>query len=302
MSRIAWIGLGNMGLPMATNLLKAGHTIRGVEPSPKAAEEARKAGIEIFDTITDAVRGADAVFTMLANGHVLEQVLTAQDGVFAAAAPGTLVVDSSTVGVDTCRKMKAAADKVGVDYADAPVSGGVTGAQSGTLTIMVGADEALFDRLMPLLDPMGGHIVRLGPTGSGLAAKIVNNMVTGICLAATCEGLTLAERLELDPAALFDVMTQSTGDNWVLRNWYPVADVLPQAPAAHNFAAGFKTSLLVKDLGLALAAGEDTGAPLATATTAHKLFDDHAANGSADLDCSSLILSLDKIDLRHTAT
>jgi 3-hydroxyisobutyrate dehydrogenase len=294
MSNIAWIGLGKMGLPMASNLVNAGFTVRGFEVSPAAADAGRAAGIEIYRTATEAVQEAQTVFTMLPNGHIVEQMLTGPDGVFAHVAAGTLVVDSSTIGIATCRKLHQAAQPVGIDYLDAPVSGGVEGAQAGTLTFMVGSEGAVFTRVRPLLDVMGHNIVHVGPVGAGLAAKIVNNMVLGVNLSAVCEAVTLGEHLGLKPRALYDIVKTSTGSSWVWDHWYPVEGVAENAPSDHGYAPGFKTSLLLKDIGLALDAGEFAGVPLATATTAHQLFEDHADVGYADLDCSSLYLSLDK--------
>jgi 3-hydroxyisobutyrate dehydrogenase len=272
----------------------AGFTVRGFEVSPAAADAGRQAGIEIYPTVAEAVQEAPTVFTMLPNGRIVEQVLTGSDGVFEHVAAGTLVVDSSTIGIATCRKLQQAAAPVGVDYLDAPVSGGVEGAQAGTLTFMVGSEGALFARVRPLLDVMGRNIVHVGPVGAGLAAKIVNNMVLGVNLTAVCEAVTLGEHLGLDPRALYDIVNTSTGSSWVWDHWYPVEGVAQNAPSDHGFAPGFKTSLLLKDLGLALDAGEFAGVPLAAATTAHKLFEDHAAAGYTDLDCSSLHLSIVK--------
>jgi 3-hydroxyisobutyrate dehydrogenase len=291
-SNIAWIGLGNMGLPMATRLAAAGHTVRGFDVSAAAAEAARRAGIDVDATVAEVVRHADAVFTMLPSDRVAQNVLAGPGGVLASVVPGTLVVDGSTIGVATCRRLSKAAAAVGVEYLDAPVSGGATAAQAGTLTIMVGADEALFERARPLLGVVGRDIVRMGETGAGVAAKIVNNMIMGINLAAVCEAVALGERLGLDMAALYEVVSNSSADSWALRSWYPADGVLDSAPACHGYVPGFRTSTLAKDLGLALDAGTFSGAPLDAAAAAHRLFSDHAAAGFADLDCSSLYLSL----------
>jgi 3-hydroxyisobutyrate dehydrogenase len=235
MSNIAWIGLGNMGLPMASHLVNAGFTVRGFEVSPAAADAGRAAGIEIYRTATEAVQEAQTVFTMLPNGRIVEQVLTGPDGVFAHVAAGTLVVDSSTIGIATCRKLHQAAQPVGIDYLDAPVSGGVEGAQAGTLTFMVGSEGAVFTRVRPLLDVMGHNIVHVGPVGAGLAAKIVNNMVLGVNLSAVCEAVTLGEHLGLRPRALYDIVNTSTGSSWVWDHWYPVEGAAENAPSDHGY-------------------------------------------------------------------
>jgi 3-hydroxyisobutyrate dehydrogenase len=294
MAVVAWIGLGQMGRPMAARLVAAGHTVRGVEPQPAAADAAQRCGVQVCDSVMDAVTGADVVFTMLPEGRQVEKVLTGRDGVFAVVTPDVIVVDCSTIDIATCRHLHAAAEDRQLACLDAPVSGGVNGAAAGSLTIMVGGEESLFVRARPLLEHMGHYVVHLGPAAAGQAAKIVNNMIFGVCLATTCEGITLARRLGLDAAALYEVVTRSSGDNWVLRTWYPAPGVVPSAPSSNHYAPGFTTSLLVKDLGLALAAGEAAGVPLAAASAAHRLFARAAADGAERLDCTSLILSIEK--------
>jgi 3-hydroxyisobutyrate dehydrogenase len=281
-----------MGRPMATHLVHAGHTVRGVELHPVAAEAAREAGIEIVDSVAQAVADADVVFTMLPSAQHVQDVLTGPNGVFSAARPGTLFVDSSTIDVPTTRSLHHAAAAAGFRFIDAPVSGGIDGAIAGTLTFMVGGPEADAAQVLPLLEPMAGYTVHVGEIGAGQAAKIVNNMIFGVCLAATCEGVVLAQRLGVDPKVLYDITTRSSGDNWALRTWYPAPDVVPTAPSTRGFTPGFTTNLLIKDLTLAVSAGTTTSTPLKAAETALKLFTDNAAAGAGLQDCTALVLAI----------
>jgi 3-hydroxyisobutyrate dehydrogenase len=300
MATVTWIGLGQMGRPMAANLLAAGHTVRGIEIDPAAAAEAADAGIPVFTDLRSAVDGSDFVFTMLPNGGLVEDVLTRPDGVFSLVGPSTVVVDSSTIDVTTARRLHEVAKAAGHRFLDAPVSGGVNGAVAGSLTIMVGGEASVAEAATDVLHAMGTYVVHVGSDGAGQAAKIVNNMVFGICLAATCEGVALAERLGLDTKVLYEIVTRSSGDNWALRTWYPVPGVVDTAPSNGGFAPGFTTTLLVKDLGLALGEGEATGSPLATAATAYRLFSEHMAHGGARLDCTSLVQALSGRDPKVT--
>lgn len=291
MAIIAWIGLGQMGRPMAVNLVAAGHEVRGVEINPMAAAEAKASGISIRPAVAEAVTDADFVFTMLPEGQYVEAVLTGSDGVFGHVGAGAIVVDCSTIDVVQSRSLHALAHSSGVRFLDAPVSGGMTGAAAGTLSIMVGGDSSVFAVVEPVLQIMGEYVVHMGGPGSGQATKIVNNMILGVCLAGTCEGVDLAERLGLDTRALFEVVRRSSGDNWALRTWYPVPGVVDSAPANRDFAPGFTTRLLTKDLKLALGAGAAAGSTLETAKTAYRLFEEHGAENN-HRDCSSLVEKL----------
>jgi 3-hydroxyisobutyrate dehydrogenase len=292
MAKITWIGLGQMGHPMALNLRAAGHHVRGVEGHAAAIEKATAAGFEIYDDAATAVAEADFVFTMLPNGDVVEKVLLSAGGVFDSVPAGAVVIDCSTIDVTQTRNLHEAAAEAGVRFLDAPVSGGVSGAAAGTLTIMVGGAANTLHAAKSVLETIGQSVIHVGGAGTGQTAKLINNMILGINLAATCEGVALAERLGLDPAVLFDVVSRSSGDNWALRTWYPAAGVVDSAAVNRGFAPGFTTSLLVKDLGLALRAGACAGISLETATLVHRLFSDHAAADGAHLDCSSLITTM----------
>ena len=229
---------------------------------------------------------------MLPSGQHVTDVLTGPNGVFASARAGTLLVDSSTIDVRRLEHCTFLLRDAGFSFVDAPVSGGIDGAVAGTLTFMLGGADADAQQLTPLLEPMAGYTVHVGGIGVGQAVKMVNNMILGVCLAATCEGVILAQRLGVDPKVLYDITTHSSGDNWALRSWYPAADVVPTAPSSRGFTPGFSTNLMVKDLSLAVSAGEITSTPLTTAGAAFKLFSENAANGAGDKDCSSLVLAI----------
>ncbi len=294
MATIAWIGLGLMGRPMSNHMRGAGYTVRGFDIDEEARRQAGALGITISDSIAEACAGADAVFTMLPAGPDVKQVLTAKDGVFANVRKDAVVVDCSTIGVAYARELHDAADRAGVAFMEAPVSGGTEGARDGTLTFMIGGDKRNAARVKKLLEPMGDYITYVGGSGAGQAAKIVNNLIMGVCVTVNCEATDLAQRLGLDLKALFEIVKRSSGDNWSFRLWNPGVGVVPDSPASRGYKAGFKTWLLAKDLNLALEAGHGSGAQLATVEAAHTLLAAYAKAGGADLDCSSLILALAK--------
>lgn len=211
---------------------------------------------------------------------------------FGLLPEGALVVDCSTIDIATARFLHEQADQADIGFLDAPVSGGVTGAHAGTLTIMVGGSAENLEKAGPLLQCMGSYVVHVGHASAGQAMKIVNNMMAGINVAAACEGAVLAQRLGLDSQVLFDVVTRSSGDSWALRTWFPLPGVVPTAPSSHGFAPGFTTDLLVKDVELAVRAGDETDTPLSAAKTALKLLQGSAAAGAGQRDCSALVLEL----------
>ena len=290
---VAWIGLGNMGGPMAANLLAAGTAVRGYDVSETAAQAAAGLGVEVVGSIAEAVRDADIVFTMLPRGEHVREVLTAPDGVLANVRPGTLIVDESTIDIDVARELHQVATEAGARFLDAPVSGGVSGAAAGTLTIMVGGKAEDLDEVRPLLEVLGGRVVHAGDAGNGQAAKIVNNMMCGVILAVTCEGAVLSKRLGLDPATFHSIAATSSGDSWVLRTWYPEKGVVESAAVNRDFEGGFSVALLHKDLGLAVNAGESTGTPLPFVTQARDAMASLVDAGQADKDCSVLVKKVD---------
>jgi 3-hydroxyisobutyrate dehydrogenase len=292
MKTIAWIGLGFMGIPMSKHMLNAGYTVRGVDIDAAAREAAAKSGVEVCATVAEACKGVDAVFTMLPTGTEVKEVLTGPNGVFASIDPSTVVIDCSTIGIENARAVHASAKKAGRIFAEAPVSGGTEGAIDGSLTFMIGCEDPHVARVKELLGPMGGYIAHAGGPEAGQAAKVVNNLIMGVCVAVNCEATALAERLGLNLKEFFEIAIRSTADNWTFRVWNPGVGVVATAPASKGYKAGFKTWLLAKDLSLAMEAGREVGATIATAEAAHAILKNHMDNGGADMDATSLVLSL----------
>ncbi|MGX1856942.1 3-hydroxyisobutyrate dehydrogenase [Dietzia sp. NPDC055340] len=285
---VAFLGLGNMGGPMAANLVGAGHEVRGFDPVEAAQNAARDAGVTVCASPAEAVEGASVVITMLPNGAL---VTSTYEEVLPKAVKGTLFIDSSTISVDDARAVHSTAVAAGMLQVDAPVSGGVKGATAGTLAFMVGGEDEAFAAAQPVLEPMAGKVIHCGAAGAGQAAKVCNNMVLAVHQIAIGEAFVLAERLGLEHQALFDVVTGATGNSWALHTNCPVPGPVPTSPANNDFTPGFATALMNKDLGLALAALESTGtvAPLGAAAAA--LYDEFAQdNGSKDF--SAIITSI----------
>ncbi len=285
MARIGFVGLGNMGGPMAANLVRAGHDVRGADLSAPALEAARAAGVTISDTPAD---GAEIVLTMLPAGR---HVLDAYPALLAAASPGTLFIDCSTIDVAEARAAHGLAAQAGMASLDAPVSGGTGGAQAATLTFMAGGDAKAFAQAEPLLTQMGRRVVHCGEAGSGQAAKICNNMIAGVSMIAVAEGFVLAEKLGLSHQALFDVASTSSGQCWSLTSYCPVPGPVPASPANRDYAPGFAAALMLKDLKLAEAAAVASGADTALGRHAASLYAAFAETGGA-LDFSAIIKAI----------
>ncbi len=286
MATIAFIGLGNMGNPMAANLVKAGHAVRGFDLMPQNLETARANGLAVAASAAEAVAGADAVVTMLPAG---KHVLAVYADIVPAAAKGTLFIDSSTIDVESARKAHEIAAQAGMLSVDAPVSGGVGGASAGTLTFMAGGATEAFAKAEPLLQPMAGKIVHCGEAGAGQAAKICNNMILGISMIGVSEAFVLAEKLGLSHQALFDVASTSSGQCWSLTTYCPVPGPVPTSPANRDYQPGFAAALMLKDLKLAQEAAQGAGAvtPLgAEAAQLYALFD---AAGHGGKDFSGIV-------------
>ncbi|MDF3319973.1 3-hydroxyisobutyrate dehydrogenase [Rhodococcus sp. C3V] len=292
MANIAWIGLGQMGLPMAANLSAAGHHLTGFDVSTECSGRAAEAGLVTAADIASAVSGVDIVFLSLPHGDIVRDVLTAPDGVLASAQAGTIVIDTSTIDVAQARELHRHCAELGFSFLDAPVSGGISGAAAGTLTVMVGGEESVVEKASPVLESIAAAVIHVGDAGAGQIAKLINNMICGVNLAAVCEGVDLAERLGVDPTVLFDVVSRSSGNSWALSTWYPVPGVVETAASNRDFAPGFTTQLLVKDMGLAVRSGELAGSELRTVRLVRSMFEEHAAGGADGLDCTSLITSL----------
>ncbi len=257
MTTIAFLGLGNMGGPMAANLVAAGHPVRAFDLVPALREAVEAKGATVFDSGAEAVSGAEVVITSLPNGAIVKSCYAEA---LPAAAPGTLFIDTSTISVADAREINAQAEEGGFLQIDAPVSGGVKGATAGTLAFMVGGSDEAVERARPVLDPMAGKIIHCGASGTGQAAKLCNNMVLAVQQIAIGEAFVLAEKLGLSDQALFDVITGATGHCWSVHTNCPVPGPVPTSPANNDFKPGFATALMNKDLGLAMDAVSSTGA------------------------------------------
>jgi len=270
--RIGFIGLGNMGGPMAANLVKAGHKVTGFDVVNAPLSALVKVGGTGATGIAAAVAEAETVVTMLPAGPQVRSAFTGEGGVLAAARKGAQLIDCSTIDVETARGVSRAAADRGFDMVDAPVSGGVAGAAAGTLTFMVGGSDKGFERALPVLQAMGRTIVHAGPAGNGQAAKICNNMILGISMIAVCEGFTLAEKLGLDWQKLFDISSKSSGQCWAMTNYCPAPGPVPTAPSNRDYQAGFTADMMLKDLKLAQQAAQGAGAATPLGAEAAALF------------------------------
>jgi 3-hydroxyisobutyrate dehydrogenase len=288
MTQIAFLGLGNMGGPMSTNLVAAGHSVRGFDPVPVAVAAAAAAGVAVFDTAAEAVAGTDVVITMLPNGDIVRRCYAE---VLPAAPPGALFIDSSTISVDDAREVHSLAQSHGFSQLDAPVSGGVKGAVAGTLAFMVGGDESAVQRAQPVLEPMAGKVIHCGAAGAGQAAKVCNNMVLAVQQIAVGEAFVLAEKLGLSAQSLFDVITGATGNCWAVHTNCPVPGPVPTSPANNNFKPGFASALMNKDLGLAMDAVTSTGSTAPLGSHAAEIYAEFIASDAshADKDFSAVI-------------
>jgi 3-hydroxyisobutyrate dehydrogenase len=286
MTTIAFIGLGNMGNPMAANLVKAGHAVTGFDLVPASLDTARGNGVAVAASAAEAVKDADVVITMLPAG---KHVLSVYADIAGRAKKGALFIDCSTIDVDSARKAHAIAAEHGLPSIDAPVSGGTGGATAGTLTFMAGGAKEAFAKAEPILQPMAGRIVHCGEAGAGQAAKICNNMILGISMIGVGEAFVLAEKLGLSHQALFDVASTSSGQCWSITSYCPVPGPVPTSPANRDYKPGFAAALMLKDLKLSQEAAQAAGAvtPLgAEATQLYALFN---AMGNADVDFSGII-------------
>jgi 3-hydroxyisobutyrate dehydrogenase len=268
--KVGFIGLGNMGGPMAANLVKAGHEVTGFDLSRAVLEAFTKAGGKAAATVAAAASDAEIIITMLPAGPHVRLVYAGEGGVLGAARKDALLVDSSTIDVDTARAVTEAAGKRGFDMLDAPVSGGVGGATAGSLTFMVGGSAAGFAKARPVLEDMGKTIVHAGQAGNGQAAKICNNMMLGISMIGVCEAFALADRLGLDRQRLFDISSKSSGQCWSMTSYCPVPGPVPSSPSNRDYQAGFTADMMLKDLKLAQQAAQAAGAatPLGAAAAA----------------------------------
>ncbi|RZI90084.1 MAG: 3-hydroxyisobutyrate dehydrogenase [Variovorax sp.] len=287
--KIAFIGLGNMGGPMAMNLLKAGHTLSAFDLSADACKKFAADGLPIAASAAATVEGAEVVISMLpASAHV-EGLYLGAEGLLEKIAAGTLVIDSSTIAAATSRKVAEAAARRGIAVIDAPVSGGTGGAVAGTLTFMVGGSDADLERARPVLEKMGANIFHAGAAGAGQTAKICNNMLLGILMIGTSEALALGVANGLDPKVLSEIMRRSSGGNWALEKYNPMPGVMETSPASKSYAGGFGTDLMLKDLGLAQENAAAVRASTPLGGMARNLYAAHSLAGHGALDFSSVL-------------
>ena len=289
MARIGFIGLGNMGLPMARNLIKAGHQLCGFDVVKPALDGLTAAGGKVAASAIDACAGAEAIITMLPAGEHVRAVYLGDSGIVAKAPANVLLIDSSTIDVNSARAVAAAAATRGLAMIDAPVSGGVGGAQAGTLTFMVGGPDDAFARAKPFLEAMGKTIVHAGAAGNGQAAKICNNMILGISMIAVSEAFVLAEKIGLDSQKLFDIASKASGQCWSLTSYCPVPGPVPASPANRDYQAGFTAAMMLKDLKLAQEAARaaDVATPLGAEAAA--IYGLYSAQGKSAEDFSGII-------------
>ena len=288
MTDIAFIGVGHMGGPMARNLLKAGNTVAVFDLSSEALEPVLSAGGNKAASTNAAAASADVVITMLPAGYQVRSVYL-DNGILSVAKKGALLIDCSTIDIDSARAVHADTEKAGFEFLDAPVSGGVGGAESGTLTFMCGGDEDAFARARPILEQMGKKVILAGGAGAGQAAKICNNMLLGISMIGTCEAFALGEKLGLDPQKLFDIASTSSGQCWSLTTYCPVPGPVPTSPANRNYSGGFATALMLKDLKLAQMAAQSVGANTPLGAEAAQLYSLFAAQGHSTDDFSGIV-------------
>ena len=289
MSNIGFIGLGNMGGPMARNLVEAGHAVKGFDVDGDAMRNADDAGVTTEANAALATSGVDIVITMLPMGEHVRNVYLGSEGVLEAIAPGTLLIDCSTIDVATARDVTQAAADKGFDMIDAPVSGGVGGAEAATLTFMVGGSDAAFDRARPVLQAMGKNVFHAGGPGNGQAAKMCNNMILGISMIAVGEAFVLAEKVGLDHQKLFDIVSTASGQCWSLTSYCPVPGPVPTSPANRNYEAGFTGYMMQKDLALAQDAARDTDAATPLGKHAEELYTRYCEGGDGVADFSGII-------------
>ncbi|WP_439498232.1 3-hydroxyisobutyrate dehydrogenase [Bosea sp. (in: a-proteobacteria)] len=286
MTTIAFIGLGNMGGPMAGNLVKAQHRVIAFDLVQESKDAAAELGVSIAASAKEAVKDAEIVVTMLPAG---KHVLSVWADILPAVNPGTLVIDSSTIDVESARKAHALAAERGCLSLDAPVSGGVGGAKGATLTFMVGGSGEAFEKGDPILTAMGRRVVHCGPAGNGQAAKICNNMILGISMIGVCEAFVLAEKLGLSHQALYDVASTSSGQCWSLTTYCPVPGPVPSSPANGDYKPGFASALMLKDLKLSQEAAQAAGASTPLGAAAAQLYGLHNAWGEGGADFSAII-------------
>lgn len=290
MSSIGFIGLGNMGLPMAFNLIKAGHEVKVFDVNTAAMDAVSSKGGLVVSSAVATLEGSEVVITMLPNSSVVESVYVGESGFTAHGVKGKLFIDCSTIDPATSKKVAAALEALDGSFLDAPVSGGIMGAQAGTLCFMVGGREDVLSRAHPIFECMGKKIIHAGEPGAGQLAKICNNLMAGILMAGTAEALALGAKNGLSPQVLSEVMVGSSGGNFMVEKWNPWPNLMPGVPASNNYQGGFHVKLMLKDLGLAIDCAQDSNAAVPLGAAARNLFALHGSlvEGNELLDISSI--------------
>lgn len=293
MEKIAFIGLGHMGLPMAINLVKAGHTVYGYDLSPEALASFEEAGGHTVDAL-DALSVCHTFFTMLQTGEQVKAVCLSESGIFQVAPKGALFIDCSSIDVASARELHETAQSKGFDSLDAPVSGGVMGAENASLTFMVGGNDSTFQKAQPLLAQMGQKIVHAGGAGTGQAAKICNNMILGISMLGISEAFSLADKLGLKKEKLYEISSNASGQCWSMTSYCPVPGILPNSPASNDYQPGFTSQMMLKDLRLSQEASEKVNAYTPLGKTTCTLYETLVKSGRGELDFSSIIQLIEK--------
>lgn len=288
MTKIAFIGLGHMGLPMACNLLNAGHSLSVFDLVASAVDELAAQGARAAGSAADAVSAAEVVISMLPASRHVEGLYLGDAGLLSVIAPGSLVLECSTIAPEAARKVHQAAAARGIALLDAPVSGGTAGAAAGTLTFMVGGTAATLERARPILAGMGKSILHAGPEGAGQVAKVCNNQLLAVHMIGTAEAMALGVANGLEPATLAEIMRQSSGGNWSLEKYNPWPGVMPNAPASHGYSGGFMAELMAKDLGLAQEAAQATASSTPMGALALQLYRLLLKQGQGKLDFSAV--------------
>ncbi|PYM32099.1 MAG: 3-hydroxyisobutyrate dehydrogenase [Candidatus Rokuibacteriota bacterium] len=286
--RVGFIGTGTMGQPMLTNIIKTGHTVLAWDVVPQALEAARRLGAAPAGSAAEVARGAEITITMLPSSSHVEAAYTGPAGVLEAAPAGRLCVDMSTIEPATSQRVAAAAKARGIRFLDAPVSGAVPRAVAGTLTIMVGGDPKDLEEARPVLEAMGSTVIHVGPVGAGEVAKICNNLIAGVAMVAVSEAFRIAEGFGVDPKVLTQVISKSSGNTWAMEHGHPVPGIVPTAASSRDYAPGFMTDLMCKDLGLAVNAARQLRVPVFVASAAQELLRLASSHGLGRKDFSAV--------------
>ncbi len=289
MTKIAFIGLGNMGGPMAANLIKAGHDLTVYDLNKEVVQKAVEVGANSANSAVSALEGANIVISMLPNGSIVKSLFTGKNGLINHLGEDVLVIDSSTIAADDARFVAQACKANGISMVDAPVSGGTAAAIAGTLTFICGGESEDYEKAKPILEAMGKNIFHAGSSGAGQVAKICNNMLLAVHMIGTAEALNMGTRQGLDAGVLSEIMKASSGNNWSLQVYNPFPDVMPNVPSSNNYNGGFMVNLMSKDLGLAQELASKSKSPIPLGSAAAQLYELHKYNGKGDKDFSSIL-------------